>query len=266
MSLVAESIEFSYKRNKAVLRGITLEAEYGEVLTLLGPNGCGKSTLLDILLGLNHPDAGTVRIGGQDIRDLGRRELASKVSYVSQSKRTTFPYLVKDMVMMGRTPYIPVMGVPGEEDVEKSRHALELVGMEAFATRPVPSLSGGEAQLVLLARSLAQESDILVLDEPTAHLDFRNELEFLSLASSLAKEENKCIVMATHFPNHAFYFQSMGVKTKVVLMKDGRDFASGRPADVLTQTNIREVYQVEARVLMADQESGYIVPQNVWRG
>jgi iron complex transport system ATP-binding protein len=265
MSLVAESIEFSYKRSKQILKGVNLTAEYGQVMTLMGPNGCGKSTLLDILLGLNHPAAGTVSIDGGDICKLSRRKMASMVSYVSQNKRTTFPYLVKDMVMMGRTPHISPLSVPNDEDEEKTRRAMEIVGVEKFADRPFPSLSGGEAQLVLLARSLAQESTILVLDEPTSHLDFRNELEFLSLASRLAKDENKCIIMATHFPNHAFYFQSMGVKTKVILMKDGRDYACGTPAEVLTEENIREVYQVQARVLMADKELGYIIPQNVWR-
>lgn len=266
MSMIAKSIEFSYKKDKPILKGINIEAQYAQVLLLLGPNGCGKSTLLDILLGLSQPDAGMVKIEGRDIRELSRRKLASLVSYVSQSKRTTFPYLVKDMIMMGRTPYISPLGVPGIDDEEKVKHAMDLVGVTKFADRPFPSLSGGEAQLVLLARSLAQESNILVLDEPTAHLDFKNELEFLTLASSLAVKEHKCIIMATHFPNHAFYFQSMGVKTKVVLMHDGRDYACGSPAEVLTAQNIKEVYQVQARVLMADQDLGYIVPQNVWRG
>ncbi|QRN85983.1 ABC transporter ATP-binding protein [Clostridia bacterium] len=266
MSLIAESIEFAYKKNKPILKGINLKAEYAQVLILLGPNGCGKSTLLDILLGLNQPDAGTVQIEGKDIRALSRSKMASLVSYVSQSKRTTFPYLVRDMIMMGRTPYISPLGVPSLEDEKKVERAMELVGVTKFADRPFPSLSGGEAQLVLLARSLAQESNILVLDEPTAHLDFKNELEFLTLASTLAVKEHKCIVMATHFPNHAFYFQSMGVKTKVLLMHDGRDYACGSPAEVLTTENIKEVYQVQARVIMTDQDLGYIVPQNVWRG
>lgn len=243
-----KNLSFAYDE-KLILKDIHLEARKGEILCLLGPNGAGKSTLLDCLLGINHQYKGSVTIDGLDIKTLDARQRASNLSYVAQKQSTSFPYKVLDMVTMGRACHIKPFSKPTQEDIKIAKEALDFVGMKEFEDRKYTELSGGEGQLVMIARALTQKSDYILMDEPTAHLDYRNELLILEMMKALVEKEGRTIIMATHFPNHAFYFHNQGIKTQVAFIQEGDITISGAPDEVLTEETLNEIYQIESKVI-----------------
>lgn len=251
--LQLEDVCFSWPGH-IVLNGVTLAVERGEVMCLMGQNGCGKSTLIDCVLGENIPSSGEIRLDGEPAAKLSAAERARIAAYVPQVHERTFPYTVEQMVLMGRTVHLGAMGAASDDDVEAVHAALATCGVERLAQRPCTELSGGEMQMVLLARALAQDTPLIVLDEPTAHLDFHNELVFLETVERLVAERGVTVFMATHSPNQAFHLAAAGLKTRVALMTDGCVAAYGAPADVLTRQNILEVFEVHA--LIADARDG----------
>lgn len=251
-----QDLSFAYPQ-LAALQDISLHMDTGEALCLVGPNGCGKTTLLDHLIGAHSMQKGRIFFEGKDFRKLRTKELAKCIGYVPQSRRNTFPYRVLDFVLMGRTPYTGVFASPDENDRQIALNALEEIGILAFQNRIFTQLSGGERQLVILARALAQKTPLLLMDEPTAHLDFAHELMVLETIVKMIKTQNLSVMMATHFPNHAFYLQSNGVPTRVVMMKQGKILQIGQPDEVLTVPNIEKVFGVNSRILsIQDGQSG----------
>jgi len=245
--LEVSSATFAYEE-KNIFGDISLQMEQGQVCCLLGPNGCGKTTLLDCVMGINKLRSGNVRVLDKDINDYKRHQLAQRVAYVPQIHNRTFPYTVLQIVMMGRTAYTGFWGEPKHSDEEIARQSLREVGMEKYADTPYTKLSGGEVQLVMLARALGQQTDIIVMDEPTAHLDYRNELIFLETIARLCRNSSVSVLMATHEPAHAFYFESKGLAVKVALMCRGAMVAVGVPGGVLTEENLADVYGVQAKI------------------
>ena len=245
--LVVSGICFSYG-NKPALNDVSLELDRGRVLCLLGPNGCGKSTLQGCVLGFNKPSSGSITLHGKGVSEYNSRQLAGLVSYVPQSHMKTFPYKVSDIVLMGRTYSHGLFSSPGAGDELLALQTLKKVGLEDFADRPYTGLSGGELQLVLIARALCQDASLMLLDEPTAHLDFKHEINVLSIMAKLVKEANLTILMASHSLNHPFYFASEGIDTNVVLMDNGRVLQIGKPADVCSRENLFAVYGIETRI------------------
>ncbi len=237
--------------NEEVLQGVDLQVARGEVVCLMGANGCGKTTLLDNILRVHKPKSGTIQLYDKDISEYKRKDIAQRIAYIPQIHNTTFPYLVREIVAMGRTSHAHVMGRSSEEDLEISLESLRQVGMLEYAERSYTQLSGGEVKLVMLARALAQRAAIILMDEPTAHLDMRNELLFLQVTKDLVKKEQISVIIATHDPEHAFYFEGCGLPTRAVMLKHGKIMAVGKPSEILNEETIAKTYAVKVRIMEA---------------
>lgn len=246
MSLIeVENAAFGYGKQN-VFKNISFSVSRGEIFCLLGPNGSGKTTLLDCVLGTNKPESGTIKVNGKDIESYNPRKLAQQISYVPQRHECAFPYRVIDVTLMGRAAYTGIFSAPSKNDREIAVKALKLTGIYHLRRRPYTQLSGGELQLVMIARALAQNTSLIVMDEPTAHLDFRHELVVLETIMNLVKEKEISVLMATHFPNHAFYFEDNDLKINIALLKDGEFTAKGRPGEILNEERIKDLYGVES--------------------
>lgn len=247
----AEHLRFGYTPGIPVLIDVSFEVHAGEVLMILGANGCGKSTLLRTLLGENKHHGGRVTLGGSDIGSLKPVETARRVAMVFQEHTAPFPFTVMEVVTMGRAPYLPAYGAPTRKDTAICEEALEVVGLSHLRGEAYTLLSGGERQLVLIARALAQQTDLIMMDEPTSHLDYRNAAIVIKTANRLAGDQNKAVIIITHMPDHAFYYP-----TKAALMRGGRFFAYGPSREVLTDANLSQVYNMEIRVLHSQDPIG----------
>lgn len=266
--LQVENLSFSY-HDKKILNGVNFTVEQGEIFCIFGPNGCGKTTMLDCILGLNKPDEGNVSIDGENALALSPNKKAQKIAYVSQKSDRTFPYTVLEIVLMGRTAYSGMFSSPGEEDIEIAENALHSVGMYEFKDRVYTKLSGGEGQLVKIARAIAQDTKLIIFDEPTSHLDFRHELNVIKYIAKIIKDKGISVVMATHFPNHAYFFESFGLPTKVALMEDGIFGALGLPSEVLNQENMAKIFKIVTKNFRdydGDRVINYVVPIDFCEG
>lgn len=239
--LSARSLGFGYGAT-AVGRDVDVEVRPGEVLCLLGPNGSGKTTLFKTLLGLLPAQAGEVRLDGTPLTQLTRQEIARRVAYVPQAQAAHFPFRVLDMVVMGRTAHLGLFAAPSSRDREKAMEALTALGISDLAEQEYTRISGGQRQLVLVARALAQDAPAIVMDEPTASLDFGNQVVVLSEVKRLAARA-LAVILSTHDPDHAF-----SVADRVALLDGGRLIAQGPPGEVLTPERLRAVYGVTVLV------------------
>ena len=206
MILSASSLSFSYPRHP-VLEDVSFTLPENRLTCLLGPNGSGKSTLLKLLLGFLRPSSGSIYIDGKDLKEFSARETAERIAYIPQESPAVYAHTVKDMVLMGRAPKLGFLGHPGKEDEEKAEEALEALGIGKLSGRPVTKISGGEKQLVMLARALVQESSVLLLDEPAAALDYSNRLMVLETLEDLAAK-GYSVLVSTHNPEDALLTQS----------------------------------------------------------
>ena len=250
--LDVRSVSFGYPGAAPVLDGATLSVARGTLTCLMGVNGCGKSTLLDCILGEHRIATRSVFVDGSDVARLRPVQLARMVSYVPQVHERSFPYTVEHIVSMGRTPWTGPGGSLDDDDRARVADALSLCGLARFAERPYTALSGGEMQMVMLARALVQDAPLILMDEPTAHLDFRNELLFLETIEDLVRASGVTVLMATHAPNQAFHLAAAGVPTRVALMHRGRVAREGSPREVLDAEALREVFGVEAAFMQQD--------------
>ncbi len=251
MRLEIKDIQFNYG-SVPVLEDISLGIKGGEVLSLVGPNGSGKTTLLKCINRILKPKRGTILVEGKDVTRVGLKELARSLGYVPQSALSSFPLTVYDTVLLGRKPH--VNWKLGERDKGIAFGVLRLMELDDMALRLVSELSGGEKQKVLMARALAQEPQVLLLDEPTSNLDLRHQLEVLHLIVDMVKERGLSAVMAMHDLNLALRFSS-----KIAMVKGGKIYAAGEPRAVLNSGNIREVYGVETTI-SSDSGRPYIIP------
>ena len=241
MRLTARGLAIGYP-GRAVGQGLDIELRQGEIVCLLGPNGCGKSTLFKTLLGLLARRAGEIEIGGEPLERLARQEVARRIAYVPQAHQGVFAFTARDYVLMGRTAHLASFAAPGRADIGKADAALTLLGIAELANRAFPELSGGQRQLVLFARALAQGSPLVVLDEPTASLDFGNQVRVLREVRRLA-DRGAGVLLATHAPD-----QALALADRVLLMRDRIFVAAGAPEDVLTEAALSEVYGVPVRI------------------
>jgi iron complex transport system ATP-binding protein len=246
MILELHGVSCGYGR-RTVLHNVDLSVDAGENLCLLGPNGVGKTTLFRTILGSITPQEGSVSVDGRDIRCLSRRERARLMAYVPQAHTAPFPFHVFDVVLTGRTAHISLTSSPSRHDKDVARQALERMGIGHLSDRPYTEISGGERQLALIARALAQEPRVLIMDEPSSHLDFGNQARLLGLIKALVKERDLAVLMSSHFPNHAFACAS-----RVALVKEGRVVTIGQPDHVLTEDALESIYGISVRILRGD--------------
>lgn len=241
---------FSYSCRE-IFSGLNLDLVAGDILCLLGPNGCGKTTLLRCLGGLLPLKEGDLRLNGRDMSRINDRERARVMGFVFQEHRILFPYSVLEVVRMGRAAHLALFSSPSQKDTGIAEKALETVGLIHLRDERYTGISGGERQLVLIARALAQEPSVLLLDEPTSHLDFGNQMLILEIISHLAQGSGLAILMATHFPDHALL-----ASNKAVLMKDGGFIDCGPPELVITESNLKMLYGIDVKVVPGGNGTG----------
>jgi iron complex transport system ATP-binding protein len=238
MKLDLSKLSFGYGTG-TVGEDVTLSLAEGEVLALLGPNGAGKTTLFKTVLGLLPLKAGEITLDGKPLSGWSRRERARRIAYVPQAHAALFPFTVFDVVLMGRAAHLAPFAMPGAADRAAAEEALSSLGMAHLAERPYTEISGGERQMVLIARALAQSPSILVMDEPTSSLDYGNQMRLLAHIRRLS-QRGLSIILSTHNPDHAFL-----VADRVALLHEARLIALGAPAEVLTPETMKRLYGID---------------------
>ena len=250
MSIQIHNLSFAYSV-RDVLKDITLSVEQGQLLAVLGPNGVGKTTLFRCILGLQPHYKGEIFIDGVDAHTLSARELAHRIAYIPQTHGMTFGYSVQDMVLMGTTHNVSSMSVPRQKELEQANAALEKLGISHLSYQNFAKLSGGEQQLVLIARALAQNAKTLLMDEPTASLDYGNQSLVLRQVRMLA-DEGYTVLLSTHNPQHALWYADIAVA-----LLDGSVTALGAPDEVVDAKLIEHLYGV--KVLLVETAQGPLI-------
>jgi len=247
MLLEASNISYAYLPGKTVLHDVSLQLNAGETLYILGKNGCGKTTLLSCLAGLLKPNTGRVYLDGTRIEDFSAAERAKRIGLIPQMHTPAFAYTVRQMVMMGRAPHLPWLGSPTEKDHLIVEEALEQVGLIDLQDRPYTEVSGGEQQLVLIARGLAQKCPILLMDEPTAHLDLSNQHRVMEIVHQLG-QQGLSFIISSHEPNDALAYAD-----NVLLLSGGWVTEVGEPQEVLTEPLMSAVYGIQTEVIYQNE-------------
>jgi iron complex transport system ATP-binding protein len=239
-----ENASFSYKGGDPVFKGLSFEVPQGKAMAILGANGIGKTTLFRCFMGFLKLDAGEVWIDGKNRRRMGTAEFWQDLSYVPQGKGLIFDYTVLNMVVMGRSNHIGFGKMPKKEDYRAALEILEEMNLDSLADRPCTTLSGGQLQMVLIARALVKKPKILIMDEPESNLDMKNQLKTLDLIDTLAHKKNYTVLINTHFPAHA-----LRCTDKTLIMGPAGCYITGDTKDVVTQENIETYFGVRARIL-----------------
>ena len=247
--IIIKDLSFGYFDTE-IFRNFSLEIDEGETLTILGPNGSGKTTLLKLIQKIILPKSGDIIISGKNINNITNKALSKSTSFVPQIHNQTFPYRVIDFVLMGRNPYISDYSIPKEEDIEIANKVLEEMGLYYLKDRPHTDISGGELRLVLIARGIVQNTEILLLDEPTAFLDFKNQLIVLETIKELKEKKKLTVIMTLHNPNEAYKYSD-----KILLIKKGEVISYGKPIDVINDENLKKVYSVDVEIVRYNGET-----------
>ena len=239
MSLEVESLSFGYRSDVPILRELDVSIPKGKITALIGRNGCGKSTLLKLLNRLLQPATGTISLEGRDIQEFAGKELAQTMAHLTQSPTAPEGLTVEELVEFGRHPYRGFLGRATTKDREVVKWALDVTSLNELAERPLESLSGGQRQRAWIAMALAQDTEYLLLDEPTTYLDIAHQLEVLELLAKLNAENGKTIVMVVHDPNHASQYAQ-----NVICLSQGRLFGEGPPVEIFTESNVEALFGV----------------------
>ncbi len=257
MGLEVRNLNFSYGERQ-ILYDISFSVKKGEFLSILGPNGVGKSTLFRCILGLLPGYTGQIVVDGIDRKNLSVREAARHIAYIPQSSNPVFNYSVFDIVLMGRTSTLSSLHSPKAEDIDRCHWALDKFGISHLETRCFHNLSGGERQLVLIARALVQDSQILMLDEPTANLDFGNQIRVLQQVQNLARE-GYTIIQTTHNPEQSYMFSD-----RILAIQNGRILKDGVPEKVLSAENMSSLYGIDVEVLSLYKDKARVcIPKEI---
>lgn len=241
MKLEVKNVACGYGKLE-VVKGISLSIGPGEILCLLGPNGVGKTTLFKTILGFLKPMSGEILLDGSSINNWSRSELAKAIGYVPQAHTPPFPFSVMEVVLMGRTAHLNAFSMPSKEDVKIAEEAIAIMGISNLKDKIYTEISGGERQMVLIARALVQKSEILIMDEPTSNLDFGNQIRVLEQIKYLS-QKGLSVIMTSHFPNHAFL-----CSTKVALLQKNNKTILGTAEQVITEENLKAAYGINVKV------------------
>jgi iron complex transport system ATP-binding protein len=253
MKLTVNELGFHYKNGRDIFSNLTLEYETPKIMCILGLNGTGKSTLLKCIAGENRSTAGEILIDGRPAASFRPRELAKKIAYIPQNHYPTFPFSVMDVVLMGRTSHIGYLSVPGQRDKDIALEKLEQLKILHLKDKAYTDISGGERQMVMIAAALAQEPELLLLDEPTAHLDFGNQYRFIKIAAELS-EKGMGIIMTTHTPDHA---QTLGGMTAI--LDSGRLKVYNDADEAITSERMEQLYGIPVTLVLIG-ENKYCLP------
>lgn len=257
-AIEVRNLSFAYSR-RIVLDGIDFTAERGVICGFLGPNGSGKTTLLKCINGLRTPMNGQVIIEGAPIDSMTRQEIASKISVVPQQANIVFPFKAIELVIMGKCPELEHWQSPQEGDYSRAETLMESLGIGHLAYRRVTEISGGERQLVMIARAIFQGADIMLLDEPTAHLDYKNQFAILRLVTGVAREKGLTVIITLHNPNLAFHYCS-----KILLLKEGRIVSVGSPSAVFQDQILSELYDMDISIHNVTERDCQVVLPSDW--
>lgn len=257
MKLAAQSVSFAYLPEVDVLRDVSLHVEAGEVLFLLGANGSGKTTLIECLAGVRSPRTGKILLDGKPLERFSISERARRIGLVPQLHEPVFSYTVADVVLMGRAPHLGLFARPGRHDLLEVRKALESVGLWSLRRRPYTRTSGGERQLTLIARGLAQGATCLLMDEPAAHLDPHHQHEVFRVVQRLAAE-GFAFAVTSHHPNNALLYGD-----SVVLLIDGAAVVQANPDQAITEGNLEAVYGLPFELVKGESGSRAVIPRTV---
>jgi len=235
---------------RIVVDDISLNVSSGEILCLLGPNGVGKTTFFKTILGFLKLKGGEILLDGENIHNWSRKQLAKTIGYVPQAHTPPFPFKVFDVVLMGRTAHLSMFASPTKEDVNIAEEAINTLKISYLKDKIYTEISGGERQMVLIARALVQQPKILIMDEPTSNLDFGNQIRVLEQINRLS-EKGLAVVMTSHFPNHAFL-----CSTKVAFMQKNNIFTVGNVDEVVTEDMLKEAYGINVKIITTLNSNG----------
>lgn len=255
MNLTVKNGSFFYQKDTPIFQDVNFSVDSGEILAILGPNGAGKTTMLRCITGMLRWRSGESLLDGEPIRTMPARKLWSKMAYVPQAKGASSAYTAFETVLLGRSSHLGAFSAPKKEDLEKARDVMQLLGISGLADKKCSAISGGELQMVLIARALAADPKVLILDEPESNLDFKNQLVVLDTMTRLAREGMTC-VFNTHYPAHALQRAD-----KSLILSRGGSYVFGSTASVVTRENIRSAFGVEA--IIGEIETPGNVLQNV---
>lgn len=244
--LKAQGVSFGYHAKKSVLSDVNFTASAGRFVSILGPNGSGKTTFLRCLLGWLKPSAGQIHLADKQLHRYSHRDRARLMGYVPQFPDSAFAFSVQELILMGRYARTGSLGLVGQKDIDCAKQAMELTETTKFADRHLNELSGGESQRVMIARALAQEPQVILLDEPTSHLDLRNQMLIYRLMQRLAHERNMAVICVSHDINLAGRFAD-----ELLLMKDGNVLAHGPSKDVINRQTLEQLYGLNLELLQA---------------
>ena len=243
-----ENLNFTYPGgNRKILDDVSLTLAEGEIMSVLGPNGAGKSTLLNCLAALSKPDSGTIKLAGRPIETLKVKEIASTIGYVPQNHVPAFSYTVLNFVLMGRAPKIGMFERPSKEDVDAAMKVICEMGLEALAEKPYTEISGGERQQATIARAVVQKPKAILFDEPTAHLDYGNQLKTLRMIKNLS-DKGYAVIITTHNPDHAILLGG----TAAILDSNGK-LRTGKCSEVITEEALRSVYNTDLKLMYIEE-------------
>lgn len=251
MKFTIENGCFAYDASRTILQDVCVQLDGAEILTVLGSNGVGKTTLMKCMLGLLKWTSGRSCADGEDVRRIPHAQLWKRIGYVPQAKQAVFAYTVEEMVLLGRSAHLGLAKQPRAEDREIALSCLRDVGIERLKGRLISRISGGELQMVLIARALATQPQMLILDEPESNLDFRNQLIVLKTISDLRRERGLSFIVNTHYPEHA-----ISISDKTLLLTGGGRSICGKTADVITEQNLRNAFAVDVCIRDLDVQNG----------